>query len=377
MAVQRKTSEAPGLPSLNEARAARRRSIVLGRARIAGIPPQFWLWVGVALAAFFTLYWRWAQGELERAKAAVMAKQRAMHQTLGPRILPLQERAEQWVAELSGPWPGDRVEKGADLSRLKKQPGVYLRLRLKSAKKKDSLRTAASRSLLDGFTSCLFVRKTLDPTKGPACKSTADCDAGKLCNEWDVCTDPPQPYNMRLLYRALRVLSNDWTDELHQADSELGVSAYDRDLDSVTRHDVPIAIEVLSRAKYFTVVLDEDPKAGLPKALPDTRESEEERLQRVPHWARVGIFDLVSGETLLRVRRQAAGKLVQVGPRQQSEGVNLFAQQRQANSCTLALQVKHAMANGHTSSDKPGETQPASEGRPTGDGTASEETAEP
>ena len=37
------------------------------------------------------------------------------------------------------------------------------------------------------------------------------------------------------------------------------MSAYDRDLDAVTKNDVPVAIELLARAKYFTLVLDEDP----------------------------------------------------------------------------------------------------------------------
>ena len=74
-----------GLPSLNEARAERRRAIALGRVRMASIPPQFWLWTAIALGAFSVVYWRIAQGQIETRRSQVMAKQRAIAQTLGPQ----------------------------------------------------------------------------------------------------------------------------------------------------------------------------------------------------------------------------------------------------------------------------------------------------
>jgi len=70
---------------------------------------------------------------------------------------------------------------------------------------------------------------------------------------------------MRLLYRALRVLSDEWSAELREASSELAVTAYSRDLDSVTKTDVPVAVKVATHAKYFTLVLDETPKSGMPR----------------------------------------------------------------------------------------------------------------
>lgn len=307
--------------------------------------PQFWLWTAVLLGGFFVVYWRVVQGQLESEKNKVMAKQRAIAQSLGPRITPFRDKLETWVKELAGPYKGQFVAPGANLPVISKSPGVYLRLRLKQAHDSSSIRKAASRSLRDGFTSCLFVdRASKDPAQGTACKTSGDCQPGELCNEWNVCKPPQRPFNMRLAYRALRVLSTDWTDELHQASSDLAVAAYDRDLDAVARTDVPVAIDMMHGAKFFTVVIDEEPKGGLPKETEGATESEEERLQRVPHMARVGIWEIATGKPVLRLRKEASGKFVAVGKAVVNDPANLAAQQRQANSCALALEVRHLLA---------------------------------
>jgi hypothetical protein len=234
------------------------------------------------------------------------------------------------------------VGQDVTVERIRKGPGVYLRMRQAQAVSPRSINDAASRSLRDGFTSCLFERK--EDTTGEPCTKPADCPAGKLCNDWGVCGTPSQPYNMRLAYRALRILSPEWTDELHRADSEIAVRAFELDLEAVSRTDVPVAVEVLSRAKLFTVVLDEDPIAGLPPpaetAPQDPKETDEERLQRVPHRARVGIWDLRSDALLVRVSTDASGEFVPVGDQVIARQETRFAQQRQVNSCAIALSVK-------------------------------------
>src|SRR3954465_7521510 len=343
--LKRKAVTNSGLPSLNEARAERRRAIALGRVRMAAIPPQFWLWTAVSLGVFSVVYWRIAQGEIETRRSQVMAKQRAIALTLGPKIVPFREQVEGWVRELAANFPGDFVDPSASLDKISTSPGVYFRLRMANTGSVKSIRAAARASLHDGFTSCLFVRMNApDPTKGPACRVTADCASGLLCNEWSACSEPPRPYNMRLAYRALRVLSSDWTDEVHEADTELGLNAYDRDLDSVAKRDVPVAIELLSRSRYFTWVLDEDPQGGLPPEAPDAGETADERVQREPHAARIGIWDLKTKSPVLRLRADAAGHFVPVGDRVVQNPETVMAQQRQTNSCALALTAKEALA---------------------------------
>jgi hypothetical protein len=333
-----------GLPSVNQAKAEQRRALVHGRVRLQGIPPHFWLWSLTGIGLFFVVYWRIAEGHLESVKAQVMAKQRAVARTIGPTILPFRDKVERWAVELAGPYAGDHVEGGAPYELIRQSAGVYLRLRVANAKTPKDIRKAARVSLHDGFTSCMFAQKDAgDPTQGPPCRSTAQCTPGKLCNEWNVCGDPPIPYNMRLAYRTLRVLSNEWTDELHETTNELAVSAYDRDLDNVAKYDVRVAAEILARSKYFTLVLDEDPAEGMPKELPDAGETPEERVQRVGHPARVGIWELASGKQLLRLRSNAAGRFVPMGKRVVRDPTIVAAQERQVNGCQLALDVRAAL----------------------------------
>jgi hypothetical protein len=238
------------------------------------------------------------------------------------------------------------VEPKASLEAISSSPGVYMRMRLANTGSVKAIRKAAASSLHDGFTSCLFVRVGApDPTKGPSCRTGSDCEPGLLCNEWNVCGPAPRPYNMRLAYRALRVLSSDWTDEVHQADSDLALTAYDRDLDGVAKRDVPVAAEILQRSKYFTLVLDEDPPPpATPEPGADPSETPDERVQRQQHFARVGIWELSTRSPLVRLRAEAHGEFVPVGDRVVKNAVTLAAEQRQTNSCALALSVKEALS---------------------------------
>jgi hypothetical protein len=274
-----------------------------------------------------------------------MAKQRAVAQTLGPKIVPFRDHLEAWVMALAGSPQPNVVAEGLSLDAIANGAGVYLRLRLGNAKDIPSLRSAAARSQRDGFASCLFVRH--EDAQGPPCRSPSDCSGGLLCNDWSVCARPSQPYNLRLAYRTLRILSPEWTDELHQASTDLAVRAFELDLDAVTRNDVPVAVELLSRARYFTAVLDEDPASGLPPGLEHPKgqrdESAEERVQRTPHAARVGIWDIRAERLLLRVRADAAGEFVPVGDRGVTSPETVAAERRQVNSCALALEVKDAI----------------------------------
>ncbi len=333
-----------GLPTLNEARAERRRALVYGKVKLRGeLSPRFWLWAAVILSATLVIYWKLWQGRLASQKAAVMAKQRAVAQTLEPQVVPQRDQIEKWVMEFSGAEQPKLVLSEITPDLLNSQPSIYLRLRLANGKDRKSIRKAASVSLLDGFTSCLFVRKgEPDPSRGPECLTSADCDPGLLCNEYHVCLPPPKPYNMRLAYQALRVLTPEWSDELHEASSELEVKAFERTLERVAEDDVPIAVRMMDRAKFFTLVLDEDPKGGLPESL-DDEETEEQRVQRAVHRARVGIWNLSSGKQLLRLRATAGGRLVAVGKSVPHDPRIVAAQKRQANSCALALAVKEAL----------------------------------
>jgi len=342
--VARREGRERGLPSLNQARTERQRAFVAGKVRMPGVPLHFWLWTAVGLSLFGIVYWRIAQGQLENARSRVMAEQRAMAVALGPKLFPVRDRVEAWARELAGEYQGNFVSPTADLKKIQTAGSVYLRARLSNARDPKQLRKAASASLRDGFTSCLFTtRENVDPTQGPPCRTTGDCKSGLLCNEWNVCVEAQQPFNMRLVYRTLRVLSSEWTDEVHLATSELALSGYERDLENVAKRDVPVTVDLLARSRYFTLVLDEDPAGGMPAEIPDAGETPEERVQRAPHFARIGIWDLKTGEPLFRLRTEAAGEFVMLGRKRAPDATNLAAQQRQVNSCQLALSVRESL----------------------------------
>lgn len=318
--------------------------MVAGKVRFRGMAPRFWGFVVVAFSIFGVVYWKITADQLESYKARVMAKQRATAVELAPRLLPLQEKLERWVVERAGAWPGDRALAPEALHDVQRAPGLYLRLRASDAGAPERIRAAAARSLHDGFTSCFFVREgTPDPAVGARCRRPAECEPGQLCNEYEVCGPPPRPYNLRLAYRALRVLGTSWSDELHRASNEISVRVFERDLERVTREDVPVAAEILVRARYFTLVVDEDAPAGLPPALPDAGETEVERLWRTEHPARVVVWRLADGEEIGRLRTSAGGQLAHVGQRQPAPDIEA-AQQRQANACALAVAMKELSA---------------------------------
>ncbi len=105
----------------------------------------------------------------------------------------------------------------------------------------------------------------------------------------------------------------------------------------MTRVDVPVAIELLQQAKFATVVLDEAPESKVLAsngALPN--ETAEGRVQRLPHAARVGIWNLSSGKMLVRWRGWAEGRLVSAGKPVKLTPDTAAAQARQANSCMVA-----------------------------------------
>jgi len=334
---------APGLPSLNTSRRTRHRQVVTGRAVVGGIPPRlFGLGLLVLVVGGF-LYFRHAEQQLIEQRGRIMAKQRAIAAELGPRLIPLRDQVEKAARELAA---GERVPAviapGVDFGGLFGMPGLYLRARAQDATNVESLRKAAQESLRDGFTACLLRdERASAPSRGVACRESQACQPGELCNEYGVCARPSSPFNTRLLYRALAVLSEHWTAEVEEATTDLALLAYERSLDSVTQVDIPVAIDVYQRSKYVVIVLDEQPDGALlPSPNRDAPETELERILRSPHQARVGIWSLPEGKLLAKLRAPANGTLRDVGLRTLTSQSSEAARTRQANSCGLALEVR-------------------------------------
>jgi hypothetical protein len=323
-----------GLPSIEEARRSR------GKLKWPGT--KFWAWTGLILAVTAILHWKRSQGEVESARQALMARQRAVAQELGPRWLPMREKIEGWTLKLAAESGPDVVDRAA-LSgwEFRDKPGIYLRMRVSDAKESASIQKGAKESLRDGFTACLLRVPNENPLAGPECKRTRDCARGQMCNELDHCASPSQPYNLRVAYRTLNVLSEAWVRDVQDASTELRIRLLSATFDDVSKDDLPIAVDLLTRAQYFLLVLDEDPSEGAPAARPDAG-SAMDAVMATSHTARVALYRLADGKQVLRIRREASGQLMGAAPPSDPDIAD--SRQRQANSCALALAVRDAIA---------------------------------
>jgi hypothetical protein len=303
------------------------------------------LWVFTVLIAWGIFYWRKTQGEIESRKAALFARQRGVLVELQPKVDPVVKRIEGWTIEAAGPYAGDFTDAALKAWDFAGVPGIYLRERLQDAKTAATMRKAADASLRDGFTACLFHVPNPDPVSGPPCRSTRDCAPGTFCNEVDHCMAAAQPYNMRAAYRGSRVLTDEWTVGLRTASSDMKMRLLEREYEVAVKEDVPLVIDLLTRAQFYLLVLDEEPEGGDTggKAAKPTYEE----IQAVAHPARVFLFGLkgaVANKPLLRFRMNVDARIVPAGETATSDPKIVSAQQRQANSCQLALGVRSVLS---------------------------------
>jgi hypothetical protein len=325
-----------GLRSIQQARDAR------ATGKMQWPAPKFWAYVGLVLAIGFILHWKWSDSEVEHTRQKLLADQRGVAAELGPRWLPLRQRIEGWVTALAAT-PGPEVIDRDGLSKwdFRSRPGIYLRLRAEEARTPEDIRAGARSSLRDGFTACLMRVPNPIATAGKECKRTRDCPTREFCNEQDHCSRPAQPFNLRVAYRTMQILTDEWVREVQAADSELRIRLYVTNFEDALRDELPLAAELLQQAQYLLVVLDETPP-GL-AALGADAGALTEAVQGVPHYARVAVIRLSDDKVLLRVRRESGGDLIGAAP--QADSDVLAARQRQANSCALALAVRDAMGD--------------------------------
>ena len=323
-------SKARGMPAVREGREKRRD--------ILRIPPRAFLWIFTILAGWAIIYWKIDQGELESWRNRLLADQRAVSSELAPRYSPVRDQFESWILEAAKPYPGDFVDPTALNSGFRSQPGVYLRLYINDTKDVDTLRSAAMESLRDGFTSCFTLHENPDPFDGPECKRHRDCQTGQHCNETQHCTKPAQPYNLRVAYRAARVLYDDWANEVREASNDMRLRLLERDFEVAVKDDIPLAIDLMVRAKYLLVVLDE--QAEQVDEVPDAG-TYSESLQAVKHPVRVFVWDIQSKKQLLRVRTDTVASIGALPPNPAAR----LAVRRQSNNCAVAVEVRRKLGD--------------------------------
>lgn len=333
-----------GLVALNEARQQRRRAVSLGRVRVRDVATGFWVATFVGLTLFSFAYYRYTLVALDAQRSELLGQKNALAELVGPGGFELRDRVESWVIALASGQVPDVIAPELDLDDLAKGPSLYLRLRQSEAHSAESIRKAAKGSLRDGFTSCLFEGAAPDRSRAKTCGMTAQCDAGEVCSDWNVCAPPTHPYTMRLLYEGLRALTPEWEQALEAATDEMQVRVMELDLQSVTKHEAVAAVELVRRSKYFTLVLDEEAAPGSQSVTPPVAgESPDEQLQAVQHGVRVGIWDIERAAPLAVLRVEAGARFVRLGSGPEADVKTMRAQQRQANNCAVATQVREAV----------------------------------
>jgi hypothetical protein len=262
--------------------------------------------------------------ELSAGRQALLAKQRAVVATLGAEWLPLRDALEADVLQATKPYEGDDVQAPARSGAFRTQPGIYLRMRLADATTPERVRVVAADAKRDGFAACLLRERNERGIRG-------ELDGGAFAE---------QPWNLGQAYAATRILTPEWVQAVQAADDDLRLRVFLEQYDKAIREEIPLAIDVIKRAQFFLLVLDEDVPEGVPA---DGGPPTEESLQLVEHPARIWLFDLTTQKETMRLRRSGSARVLQAGERAVSDDETRDAMQRQANNCSLAGQVEIAL----------------------------------
>jgi hypothetical protein len=307
-----------GLPAIAHAREERSA----GRSRWT---VQAGLLAGAAVLGGLLAHTIMSERELRADRQVLLSRQRAVQATLGAEWTPLRDRLEADVLEAAGPYPGDHVEPEARKGDFRTQPGLYLRMRVADARDATTVRKVAADAKKDAFTGCLLREPNERGVRG-------EIDGGAFSE---------QPWNLGQAYAATRILTDEWVQSLKDADEDLRMRVFKEQYEKAVRDEIPFAIEIVKRAAFFLLVLDEDSPEAAP--LADAGRTPEEALQLVAHPTRVFLFQLADNKQTLRLRRAVDARVISAGERLVTDPEIRDAMQRQANNCALARAVETAL----------------------------------
>jgi hypothetical protein len=312
-----------GLKAVHSARAERQNSKY---GRISG---PVWLFAGGAVVVTLIVAWLVSDRSLNTEKEEILAQQRAAVTTVGAEWFPLRDKLEKITLDAAAHFDGDNVDVEQAKMDFRSSPGLYLRLRVAEANNVASLRAHAKESVKDAFTGCLLREPNAALARG-------DADAG---------VGPDQPWNLRQAYTATRILTEDWASEVKESTDKNRLRVFQQQYDKAKRDEIPVAIEIVKRAQFVLLVLDED----VPEALElsgDAGTITQEALQQLAHPARVHIINLKTGAEIARLRRTAEADFHFVGEQAVRDPEIRAAMKRQVNNCALAQAVWGAIRPG-------------------------------
>lgn len=313
-----------GLKAIRDVRVERERS---RHGRITG---KVWLVGAFTVLTVVAGAFLFRDRSLSQQKEELLAKQRAALTTVGAQWFPLRDRLEQNVLAQAGEYKGDYVDPDAAKWDFRTLPGIYLRLPLADVKDAASIRAQADNSLKDAFVGCLFREDNPSALQ----RARGDMDGGLGWQD--------QPWNLRLGYYATRFLTDDWVKEVREAEDEIHLRVFVQQYEKATREELPLAIDMIKRAQFFLVVLDEEvpeAKSLAPTTGKNAGKVTGAELQQLPHPARISLLGLKANRELFRLRREStADYRFATGPAQ-ADPLMAAALRRQVNNCQLASDV--------------------------------------
>ncbi len=310
----------PGLRAIHEGREARQRGKY---SRPSG---GVWLVALGAILGSLVAYKVISGHQLDVGKNELLMKQRAVTSTVGAEWFPRRDKLEALTLDAAREFKGDFVDSEAATWDFRALPGLYLRTRVADAKDAESLRRAAADAQKDEFQACLLREPNAAAARG-------ERDAGAFAE---------QPWNLGQAYASARVISDDWATDVKASEDPLRLRVFEQQYDKAVKTEIPLAVDMLKRAQFYLLVLDEDDDAA--KALSDGGAITEAALQLVPHPARVHLVNLRTGSEVLRLRRSGEASFVFAGEHTVTDPEIRSAMQRQVNNCALANEVKAAIA---------------------------------
>jgi len=280
------------------------------------------------VALVLLMGWLVSTRSLAHDQEKLLSEQHEAIRTVGAKWDSLREKIEKFTLEAAGPFKGDSVDPAVVKWDFRFLPGIYLRLRMEDAANVFELRKATQNSVKDAFTGCLL-RETNDAIVH------GDADAGAA---------PTTLWNLRQAYDAARVLTNDWAGEVREADKKMRLSIFEQEFDKAKKVDLPILTDIITRAEFYLLVLDEDMPGEPAKDSAAVNDSQVALGElQVPHPARVLVMNLKTGTEVVRLRRVGNANVRVTGNRALLDSEVRAAVRRQANNCALATEVWSAI----------------------------------
>jgi hypothetical protein len=315
-----------GLESIRAARVARKAG------RTARLTPQVagvGLFLLLATVGIYRYVW---SNQLETSRKVLAGKQRATAATVGKEWSDIAERLEDWTLASAQVYPGDLRDPELTNWKFQHLPGLWLRVRMAEATRREDLQRVVKFSVRDAFVGCLLGEAATPVRRAPA----SDDDA---TNDF-----PEQPWNMKRAYQATHVLEREWLAELQLVNDDLRMRYLEKEFEKAERNDIPVAIEIIKKARYFLLLLDEDVAAAKAEGDAGLMVSD---LTLIPHPVRIVLIDLQARRVMLRLRLASQGEyhmLASDGAILSASGVvsdeTSRAVRRQVNNCDLASAVK-------------------------------------